>query len=550
MESREPLNNPWLILAATVLPLVIYVAQSLALRGWLMDDAGITFVYARNLAEGHGLVSQPGMPHVEGYSNPLWLLVMVPFFWLGLFEPFLTSKIISVLLVAASFYMMLKTAALASGSRLWPGLLATCLLATNASFIIWTSSGLENPLYACLALLLTYRLLVAMGRTTWTKRDALTCAAISIGLALTRPEGILYMLAFPTALLLFTSGSRKLIRDHLFILVRYSAIVVAGLGTFLLFRWLYFGDLFPNTYYVKGGTDLRAVYGLLTMQDIYLSKLSELSTSVFGRHLWLLLPIGLIAWVTVTIMKMDNRRYDFVLLTATLLAWSAFMLLPSDWMGEFRFATPFLALMYLSAAILFSRLLPAGSSRPVRKMFLGVLVLAAFACSVALQFPRFSTWAKQPIVSFAGIAERFGYRYNRWADHLGLDDASLLVPDIGGTLYYSKLRIYDLAGLTDKTIARKRPNNDQFGSDIEAFYAYVFDTLKPTFIHTHGSFTMRSQFDMDQRFSRDYVPIIEYEDEYASTHLKRKIMSGDYIRRDAAETRIRELQEIRDGIVR
>jgi hypothetical protein len=446
--------------------------------------------------------------------------------------------------------MMLKTAALASGSRLWPGLLATCLLATNASFIIWTSSGLENPLYTCMAVLLTYRLLAAMGQTAWTKRDALTFAAVSIGLALTRPEGIIYTLAFPTVLLLSTVGSRELIRDHLVVLVRYSAIVVAGLGTFLLFRWLYFGDLLPNTYYVKGGTDLHAVYRLLTMQDIYLSKLSELSTSILGHQFWLLLPIGLIAWVTVTVMKLEQRRNDVVLLTVTLLAWSAFMLLPSDWMGEFRFATPFLALMYLSVAILFSRLLPAGGSPTVRKLFLGVLVLAGLAGSEALHYPRLNAWAEQPIVSFAEIAERFGHRYNRWADHLGLKEASLLVPDIGGTLYYSKLRIYDLAGLTDRTIARARPNNEQFGSDIKTFYAYVFDTLKPTFIHTHGSFTMRSQFDMDQRFSRDYVPISEYEDEYASTRLKRKIMSGDYVRRDVAATRIKELQEIRDGIVR
>jgi hypothetical protein len=442
---------------------------------------------------------------------------------------------------------MLKIAALASGSRLWPGLLATCLLATNASFIIWTSSGLENPLYACLVVLLTFRLLVATDRTVWVKRDAITCAAISVGLALTRPEGILFTLAFPTVLLLSTQES---IRNQLTLLVQYSAIIVVAIGAFLLFRWLYFGDLFPNTYYVKGGSEWRAVHGLLTMQDTYLTKLSELGTSIFGRHLWLLLPIGFIAWGTATIIKKEYRRQHAVLLTVTLLAWSAFMLLPSDWMGEFRFATAFFAMVYLSAAILFSRLLPSGRSLTVSKIFMGVLVLAGLAGSVTLHYPRLSTWAKQPIVSFAGIAERFGHRYNRWADHLGLKEASLLVPDIGGTLYYSKLRIYDLAGLTDRTIARTRPNNEQFEWDIETFYNYVFDTLEPTFIHTHGSFTMRSQFDMDQRFSRDYVPISEYEDEYASTRLKRKIMSGDYIRRDVAATRIKELQEIRDGTVR
>ena len=201
-----------------------------------MDDAGITFVYARNLAEGFGLVSQPGMPPVEGYSNPLWLVIMVPFFWLGLFDPFLTSKIISVLLVAASFHIMLKIAALASGSRLWPGLLAACLLASNASFVIWTSSGLENPLWAFLVVLLTYQLLVAADRKVWARRDAITCAAISVGLALTRPEGILFTLAFPTILLLLAADSRGRIRDHLAGLLRYSAVIVVAMGSFQFFR--------------------------------------------------------------------------------------------------------------------------------------------------------------------------------------------------------------------------------------------------------------------------------------------------------------------------
>ena len=41
----------------------------------LFDDAMISMRYARNLAEGHGLVWNPG-ERVEGYSNPLWTLWM------------------------------------------------------------------------------------------------------------------------------------------------------------------------------------------------------------------------------------------------------------------------------------------------------------------------------------------------------------------------------------------------------------------------------------------------------------------------------------------
>ena len=42
---------------------------------FLSDDCYISFRYARNLVEGHGLVYNPG-ERVEGFSNPLWVLLL------------------------------------------------------------------------------------------------------------------------------------------------------------------------------------------------------------------------------------------------------------------------------------------------------------------------------------------------------------------------------------------------------------------------------------------------------------------------------------------
>lgn len=44
-----------------------------------IEDAGISFAYARNLAQGDGLVSYPGGERVEGYSNALWVFLLEPF---------------------------------------------------------------------------------------------------------------------------------------------------------------------------------------------------------------------------------------------------------------------------------------------------------------------------------------------------------------------------------------------------------------------------------------------------------------------------------------
>src|SRR5580765_6758811 len=56
----------------------ILAIQAWALRSWLVDDAGISMSYARNLGLGAGLVAQAGDPPVEGYSNPLWVLLLCP----------------------------------------------------------------------------------------------------------------------------------------------------------------------------------------------------------------------------------------------------------------------------------------------------------------------------------------------------------------------------------------------------------------------------------------------------------------------------------------
>jgi len=42
--------------------------------GFVVDDAFISFRYAQNLLDGHGLVFNPG-EQVEGYSNLLWILL-------------------------------------------------------------------------------------------------------------------------------------------------------------------------------------------------------------------------------------------------------------------------------------------------------------------------------------------------------------------------------------------------------------------------------------------------------------------------------------------
>src|ERR1035441_1478403 len=70
--------------------ILIAIAALAILLSWLpirmrfpFDDTYITFRYAANLAHGFGIVWNPGGAHTEGYTNFLFMLLLVPFSWMG-----------------------------------------------------------------------------------------------------------------------------------------------------------------------------------------------------------------------------------------------------------------------------------------------------------------------------------------------------------------------------------------------------------------------------------------------------------------------------------
>ncbi|MEA2562990.1 MAG: hypothetical protein QOH06_4494 [Acidobacteriota bacterium] len=497
-------------------PLLILFAHALLFGGWIVDDAGITFAYARNLVAGHGLVSQPGLPPVEGFSNFLWMLTLVPSFLAGLFHPVIVPKLVSLALLAGSFILLDRGLFALTGSRA-VSLVTLLLLAVCSPFVIWTVSGLENPLYVFLLSLL-FRLIV---REQEGGAFPLAAGAVAAGLALTRPDGILFAGLYP--LLTLTTGKGGWSRAF-----RYGAVFALLLGGFLLFRWSYFGDLYPNTFYAKGGPNAKVYLDLVTLQPKMTAKAIELFESVAGPGN-VLLPVALLAGTAFLIGRGRFAWKHGVLLAFAYFGAVPFLLLPFDWMEEYRFGTPFFPFLYAYAVTLAASLGEMLFPDPARRRLPALVAgLAAVGLSLGLFAGRSVLFAAAPTVSFQEVVEKFGLRYNRYADLLELERPSILLPDVGGTLWVSRLRVYDLVGLTDRTIART------LEKDPEAFYTYIFDEAKPTFIHLHHYWTLQAGFDYDPRFQRDYIPLFQvFEPAVRERARGFPLSSGDFIRRDA-----------------
>src|SRR5690606_139734 len=189
------------LLSVTIIAVtsVIFAVHAALFGTWVVDDAGITFAYARNFAQGYGLVSQPGMPPLEGYSNFTWLLLLSPFFLLNAFDPVIVPKVISFLLVVGTFIVVYQTLKPLAG-RHWIAFATFSLTALNTSFVVWTMSGLENPLYLFLVSMMLWRSVRVLDGET-TARNALWLGIIAALVGMTRPDGLAYLFAVPVILL-------------------------------------------------------------------------------------------------------------------------------------------------------------------------------------------------------------------------------------------------------------------------------------------------------------------------------------------------------------
>lgn len=87
MAAGDRALSRWLLALAVALLL----AHALSFR-FAIDDAYISFRYARNLLDGHGLVFNPG-ERVEGYSNLSWVLLAAAGMAAGL-DPLLWARLL------------------------------------------------------------------------------------------------------------------------------------------------------------------------------------------------------------------------------------------------------------------------------------------------------------------------------------------------------------------------------------------------------------------------------------------------------------------------
>lgn len=520
-----------------VLAALVFALHASLFGGWIIDDAGISFAYSRNLAAGHGLVAQPGAVPVEGFSNLLWVLILAPFFALRVFHVVWTPKLIALVLSVGTMWVLYRSLARWAPGGSAVGLATLLLLAVQSAFVIWSVSGLENALYVFLLCVLLSGSMHAFLGGPPSRRRASGMAVVAAAAAATRPDGILYAFLWPSLVMLRSLRSRGRDRwEEMGPILWYgavSSILVAGL---VAFRIHYFGDRWPHAYHAKGGPSWDDALAVVLLRPFMRKQIVGLADAI-AHPLPRCLIAASMAATLACCLGGSLRRAQVVLGAFLLMSTTAYLLLPEDWMRELRFATPFFVFAYgFLASLVWTvcRLFSDDAAR-LRRAFWLIIGLAILG-TIAGTWPRSAHFARGPNVPLSTVAETYGTRYNRVASALGVDRGSFLLPDLGGTLLYSKLEVFDLAGLCDRVIARTLKKN------LHAFHDYVFEEIRPTFIHVHGYWVERAKLDEDPRFRREYVALAERPE--------RGGFGGDFVRKEVVEGKEEALQEARKQLSR
>lgn len=237
----------WIVLAIALAALIGHIAM----YWFLTDDSYISFRYARNLADGYGLVFNPGYERVEGYTNFLWVLMLAALSACGL-PPENTANFLSVT-AGVLLWGIVARFAIRERRPDRPfvfALTAPVLLAFTRSYAVWCTSGLETKLFELFIVSGVLSAVTEFRRIREGGRAAPVSALLFALATLTRPDALLIafcVLAAQTLLL-------RRVRAFRFSRTALAFVIyVAIVGAHELWRHAYYGEWLPNTFYAKTG---------------------------------------------------------------------------------------------------------------------------------------------------------------------------------------------------------------------------------------------------------------------------------------------------------
>jgi hypothetical protein len=522
---------------------------------WYIEDAAISFAYARNLVDGEGLVAFRGGERIEGYSNPTWVALIALFEVFGI-DGFTSGKLLAAFFGAGSIVWVWRLARMAmpEDSEGWAALMAPLILALNSHHVIWAASTLENSVLSFLMLGGCWQLMRDVrgeSRLPWS-------SLWFLGVGLTRPEGTLYAAVAGLWFAIFCLIDRRGIRP----IISWVLMYWVPMLLFVAARLWYFAYPLPNTYYAKfvtqGNFPLRwyqrgwmqvreysdrlwqgwflpvYVFGLLGLTGKR-GRLAVGVSVVVGLMLlvpgpaplkdlwfwpampepveWLRLRIGVIglcmASLPVVAMGRPGGRLRAVLWSlAASTIWFG-VLSNGDWMRGLRWMSLFSAPAAILLAVGLHEIQGwASTFEGGQRWGVAGWIVAAFG--VGLQAPpnyAFSSWYQNHVDDFPKMIKRRVDHTMALTDKIFLEErVRPLDMDMGAHMWWHNQYPTDMAGLVNVPISMHDYSQRNFIEE------YVFTEVRPHVAHVHAAWAKNSGFKTYEAWGRDYFPYVGYAD--------------------------------------
>src|SRR5690349_10761264 len=483
-------------LAALMAIILYYYSKSFS---FIQDDSFITYRYVKNFTDGNGLVFNIG-ERVEGYTCFLWVILLAGVKKLG-FDFISASQTLGII---SSMFTLLFTYLISS--KIFPkgkdtlynlsfSMIAVILVAVNGSNAYWAVSGMETGLFG---------LLVTAGIYLYLKEIKNPSSAIPYSsivfllAALTRPEGNLIFAVTVLHRIIVTlkatnaDGESKakllLSKDSLIWLAMY--IIPAAI--FMVWRYSYYGYLFPNTFYAKTGSSW--VYFQSGLD--YFWEFAK----AYGGY-------GVLVTLTLVTLRSKERFYDYLYLLMIFFVFTLYVIyVGGDVLRPNRFFVPILPVFYILVQEGLSEFIAALDKK--KTLAYGGIIGLIFAIGFSYytyknEFEQIKKYSELE----NWLVEKMKISAAWLKNKQTLAGRPLVVgaTTIGAISYYSEVVLIDMLGLTDAEVAhnpqpipeissgnvgwKERNYNVAYVLSRKPDYIYFSTGIKPSAYAERGLFT-------------------------------------------------------------
>lgn len=384
--------------------ILIYLMLIAIIFPFTVDDAYITYTYARNILRGKGPVFNSG-ERVEGFTSPLHILALLAFPHERAIIP--AGKLIGIISgLALILYLYRRT------DNNW----LIAVLVAMPSFTISSVNGMETMLFTALLSIFLLSRFICISR-------AMSMFLIPF-LVFARPEG-----AFIVLCALITDYLFK--RNRGYFLNSMAIFIISSLTLFIL-RFLLYGEFLPNTYFAKAGgiMDMHRIAGGFLYILKFGIKTGFIPFLLFGIHILkgIKNPVG--------------YRDKWPLIIMVLVYFAVIIYEGGDWIPFSRFIIPIVPVLFFLAF----------DGLPADRKGVGIIILF-LTLQVIVGAYEFS-YVK-------GRQKGYDHAHRYIAEYIKANfpkDTRVALMDIGIIKYYSGNPVFDIIGLTNKYAARDPDN--------------------------------------------------------------------------------------------